>query len=304
MHRRTRGPHPNRVIPSADLLPSLRTQAQEHEGRHRTDGRPGPGGSANRRSRDLRDHGRSGEGDDLPLALPAREARPAGLPDRRSRGGRLDGGAARRARARVDRGHRRGARRGGLRASRRAALVRPGGLLGRRDVRARRQGDRRQEDAGLLSRDPAVPLRDRHQGAGRGWADQDGARRRREAVRERPEPPRTLWRKSSTSTWTSPSSSGSTTTSGRWGPRRSSTCGSRTPCWSRSGTGTTSRPSRSRWPRTSASRTAATSTIRSGRCATSWSITSCRWSPCARWRRRRAGTRRRSRMRRFPCSAR
>ncbi len=113
-------------------------------------------------------------------------------------------------------------------------------------------------------------------------------------------PPRTLWRKSCTSTSTSPSSSGSTTTSGRWGPRRSCSSGLRTRCSSRSGAGTTSRQSRSRWPRTSASRTVATSTIRSGRCATSWSITSCRWSPCARWKRRRAGTRRRSRMRSFP----
>jgi len=57
---------------------------------------------------------------------------------------------------------------------------------------------------------------------------------------------------------------------GRWGSRRSSTCGSRTRCSSRSGTGTTSSPSRSRWRRTSGSRTAATSTTRWARCAT-WS---------------------------------
>ena len=62
----------------------------------------------------------------------------------------------------------------------------------------------------------------------------------------------------------------------------------RTRCSSRSGTGTTSRACRSRWRRTSASRTAATSTIRSARCATSWSTTSCRWSRPPRWRRPRA----------------
>ena len=44
----------------------------------------------------------------------------------------------------------------------------------------------------------------------------------------------------STSTSTSRSCTGSTTSSGRWGWRRSSTCGSRTRCSSRSGTATTS----------------------------------------------------------------
>ena len=40
--------------------------------------------------------------------------------------------------------------------------------------------------AGLLPRDPAVPVRHRHQRAGRRRADQERARRRREAVRARP----------------------------------------------------------------------------------------------------------------------
>ena len=39
---------------------------------------------------DLRDHGRPGEGDDVPIALPARAARAARLPDRRRRRRRLD----------------------------------------------------------------------------------------------------------------------------------------------------------------------------------------------------------------------
>ena len=42
------------------------------------------------------------------------------------------------------------------------------------------------EDARLLPRDPAVPLRPGRQGARRGGPDEDRARRRREAVRARP----------------------------------------------------------------------------------------------------------------------
>ena len=75
---------------------------------------------ARRRLRRLRDHRRPGEGDDVPLALPARAARPARLPDRRRRGRRLDARPARRARARVDRRHRRAARRGRVRPASRS----------------------------------------------------------------------------------------------------------------------------------------------------------------------------------------
>ena len=65
------------------------------------------GGRASRgRAGRLRHHRRPGEGDDVPLALPAGAARAARLPDRRRRGRRLDGRPAARARARVDRGHR------------------------------------------------------------------------------------------------------------------------------------------------------------------------------------------------------
>ena len=83
---------------------------------------------AGRRLRGLRDHRRPGEGDDLPLAVPARAARAARLPDRRGRRRRLDGRPARAARPRLDRRHGRAARRGGVRALRGAALVRAGRL--------------------------------------------------------------------------------------------------------------------------------------------------------------------------------
>ena len=76
----------------------------------------GPG----RRPRDLRDHRRPRARDDLPLALPARGARAARLPDRRRRVRRLDARAARRARARLDRRHGRAARRGGVRSASRS----------------------------------------------------------------------------------------------------------------------------------------------------------------------------------------
>ena len=140
----------------------------------------------------------------------------------------------------VDRRHRRAARRGG---------VRPASPRGSRTCRAtsatppptsasaRDQGRRA---AGLLPRDPAVPVRHGRQGPRRGRADEDRARRRREAVRPRPGVGARRSPTSCTSTSTSRSSSGSTTTSGRWASRRSSTCGSRTRCSSRSGTGTTS----------------------------------------------------------------
>ena len=98
---------------------------------------------AGRRPRRVRDHGRPGEGDDVPLALPARAARAARLPDRRRRGRRLDGRPAEGARAPVDRGHRREARRGDVRALRGPALLRRGRLRRRRHVRACRRRDRR-----------------------------------------------------------------------------------------------------------------------------------------------------------------
>ena len=116
------------------------------------------------------------------------------------------------------------------------------------------------------------------------------ARRRGEAVWSRPRIGTAAGRRTCTSTSTSPSSTGSTISSGRWGCRRSSTCGLRTRRSSRSGTATTSPRCRSRCPSRSESRTAVISTTRWARCVTSSSTTSCRWSRRWRWRRRPAAT--------------
>ena len=177
------------------------------------------------------------------------------------------------ARPHVDRGHRRADRPGGVRPLRRAPLLRLRRLHGPGHLRAGRRGDRRRDHAGLLPRDPAVPVRAGREGAPRCRPDAkargSSSRSRSDTTSSRParSPP------SCTSTSTSPSCTGSTTTSGRWGSTRSSISGSRTRFSSRSGTATTSTPSRSRWPSRSASRIAATSTTRSERCATSWSTT-------------------------------
>ena len=210
------------------------------------------------------------------------------------------------ARPRLDRRRPARPRRGGLRALRRPALVRPRRLLGDAatySASATRIGTSRA--AGLLPRDPAVPLRHGREGPARRRPDEERPRRGREAVRPRPRlghgarrraapvprrvadlPHRPLPRED--------------------GPRGAAvTCASRTRCSSRSGTGTTSSASRSRWSRTSASRTAATSTTRSARCATWSSTTSCRWSRRRpRWSRRPAATPTRSRTRCSPSSAR
>src|SRR5206468_2319593 len=81
--------------------------------RIRADDRYGAG--EGRRARDLRDHGRPREGDDLPVALPARGAWAARLPDRRRGGRRLDRERPSRAGEYVDRGNRREDRPGGVR---------------------------------------------------------------------------------------------------------------------------------------------------------------------------------------------
>ena len=201
-------------------------------------------------------------------------ARAAELSDRRRGGQRLVGRGSAQPRARVrSRACGEQIDERGVRALRRAAVVRE-----RRLRRRRRRtsgwreaiGDAR--TPGVLPRDPAVPVRARDQGADRRRADEDRARRGREAVRPRPRSRRARWPTRSTSTSTSRSSTGSTTSSGRWVSGRSSTCGSRTRCSSRSGIATTSRRSRSRWRRASGSRIAVTSTIRSARCGT-WSST-------------------------------
>ncbi len=117
---------------------------------------------------DLRHHRRPGAGDDLPVPVPARAARAAVVPDRRRRVRRLDARPAGRARPRVDRRHRRATRPGGLRAACGPALVRAGRFRRRpRPTRASAQAIGDAADAGLLPRDPAVPLRDRRGGLAR-----------------------------------------------------------------------------------------------------------------------------------------
>ncbi len=222
-----------------------------------------------RRARRVRHHRRPREGDDLPVAVPARGARAARLPDRRRRGRRLDDGAAH-GRARASRSRAPAssstsrcstASRSAFRTSAATSRTPPpttGSALRSRGRRAR-----------LLPRDSAVPVRHRRQGSGAAGLTKAGrvvvekpfghdpasaarggrappAHRRVAALPDRPLPRED-------------------------GARRDHrSCASRTRCWSRSGTGTTSSRCRSRWRRTSGSRTAATSTIPSARCATSF----------------------------------
>ena len=227
------------------------------------------------RVRRVRDHRRPREGDDVPLALPARAARAARLPDRRRRGRRLErsttcasaparrsSAAARRSTTTVFDRLRRAAL---LRRRATSATPPPTSALA-----AAIEGA---EQPGLLPRDPAVPVRHGGQGAGRGRADRDRPRRGREAVRPRPRvgararrraapvhrrvaalPDRPLPRED--------------------GPRRDPLPALRQHD-ARAGLEPQLRrvACRSRWPRTSASRTAATSTTRSARCATSSSTT-------------------------------
>ena len=227
---------------------------------------------AGRRARDLRHHGRPRARDDVPLALPARTARPPDVPDRRrGRPAWTVEQLVAHAR-RIDRRHRRTPGRGGVRQAGRPALVRERRPEGAGHLRADPDRDGWRRGPGVLPRDPARAVRHGRRRA-RGRRD-DGQRplswRSRSA---------TTWRRHacsppiSISTSTSRRSTGSTTTSARWASRRSCSCGSRTRCSSRCGTGTTSRACRSRWPRTSASRRAAASTTPSGRSAMSRSTT-------------------------------
>ena len=125
--------------------------------------RHGSRGGSRRRLRDLRDHRRPGEGDDVPIALPAGAARAARLPDRRRRRRRLDRRPAARARAR-----RRSSATGEEldeevfdRLAERLSYV-PGRLRATRPpTSASRDAIKGAHDAGLLPRDPAVPVRPR-----------------------------------------------------------------------------------------------------------------------------------------------
>ena len=138
-----------------------------------------------RRVRRLRHHRRPRKGHDLPLAVPAGGPGPAGLPDRRRGGRRLDGGRPARTRPHQHRGLRREDRRRGIRSLRGAPLLRARRLRGRRHLRASGRGHQGRPDPGVLPRDPAVAVRDGDQGARRGGSDQVGPGRGREALRAR-----------------------------------------------------------------------------------------------------------------------
>ena len=144
--------------------------------------------SAGGRARRLRHHRRPREGDDLPLALPARAARAARLPDRRRRGRRLDDRPARasarasRSRAPASRSTRRCST-----ASRRGSPTSRGDFADARDLRARRRRDQGDAPAPVFYLEiPPFLFGTRRQGPRRGRADEERARRRREAVRPRP----------------------------------------------------------------------------------------------------------------------
>ena len=80
------------------------------------------GDHASRCAGDLRYHGRSGQEDDVPVAVPAGASRPARLPDRRGRPRRLVGGGAARSCPPGDRERRRNDRRGRVRTIREEAI--------------------------------------------------------------------------------------------------------------------------------------------------------------------------------------
>ena len=182
---------------------------------------------------------------------------------------------ARRARARVDRRHRRAARRGRLRALRRRGSPTSHGDFGdAATYAARRRRDRGRERAGLLPRDPAVPVRPGRHRARRGAGlTKNAPRRRREAVRARPRL-RARARRGA-----APVHRRVAALPDRPLPREDGHRGDPPPAVRERDARAGLEPQlrrvacRSRWPRTSASRTAATSTTRSARCATSSSTT-------------------------------
>ena len=222
-----------------------------------------------RRARRLRHQRRPGQGDDLPLAVPPRAARPAELPDRGRGGRRLDRRRPARSCPQGDRGLRRGDRRRGVRSLRRAALVPQRRLWRSGHVRAAREGDQRGTKPCLLPRDPTVALRHGHQGPGGRGPHEGRARGGREALRPRPRL-RPRARRGGPRVHRRVPALPDRPLPGEDGPRRrSSTCASRTRSSSPCGTATTCRRCRSRWRRTSAWRTGAISTTP--------------WEPCATW---------------------
>ena len=162
------------------IPPCFRKRRGEHHDGSRLQGRQ------RGRARDLRDLRRPRAGDDLPLALPARAARAARLPDPRRRSGRLERRGPARPRSGGDRRDRRATRRGGLRAAGRPPLLPPGRLQRRGDVSGGCEVARRRRAAGVLPRDPAVPLRQGRRRSHVRRSDEERPDRRREAVRPRP----------------------------------------------------------------------------------------------------------------------
>ncbi len=208
------------------------------------------------------------------LALPARAARAARLPDRRRGRRRLDARPARRARPRLDRGDRREARRDrSSSASRRGSPTSRATSPTPRPTSASATRSRTPRAAGLLPRDPAVPVRHGRQGAVRRRPDEERARRRREAVRSRPRLGEGARRRAA------PVRRRVADLPHRPLPREDGPRGDPLPPLREHDARADLEPelprvaSRSRWPRTSASRTAVTSTTRSARCATSSSTT-------------------------------
>ena len=220
-------------------------------------------------------------------------ARAARLPDRRRGRRRLDGRAPARARAR--RRSTPPARRSTTPCSRGSPPGCPTSAA-TSPTRPPTSGWRRRWAAprpGLLSGDPAVPVRHGRQGARRRGPHRQRPGRRREALRPRPR----LGPRAGRGTAQLPRRVAALPD--RPLPRQDGARGDPLPAVRQHDAGARvepqlrSRRCRSRWPRASASRIAGTSTTRSARCATWWSTTSCRWSRPPRWSRPRAGVGRR-----------
>ena len=182
-----------------------------------------------RRARRLRHHRRPREGDDLPLALPAGAARSAATARSSAWPATTGRRAPARARPRCDRGL------PARPSTRRSSTASPRGFRTsaatsptRRPTSgsARRSATRSSPVFYLeIPRSCSAMVIKRLAEAG---LTDDGARRRREAVRTRPRSRRARSPQKSTSTSTSRSSTGSTTSSGRWAPTSSSICASPT----------------------------------------------------------------------------
>ena len=200
-------------------------------------------GTDGRRPGGVRDHRRPREGDDVPISLSARGARAAHVPDRRSRGRRLDRRRPPRARPRGDRRRRRdpGPRKCST-ASPRACPICQGRLRRSGDVRAPRRGDQgRPHPPSSTSRSRPFLFGTVVKGlAGAGLIE--GAR----VVVEKPfghdlASARALAQEMHELSRRVAAPSASTTSSGRWAWARSSTCASPTRCSSRSGIAITCR---------------------------------------------------------------